>query len=166
MSTTGTGGSMEWLGLAPRARLLFYLQSLSRFVFFWLPVVVVGGSYLTLEAGLMYGLGTSALVLFVLVVVSIWMPSLSFERWSYALRDVDLLIASGVFFRSITSVPTNRIQHVDVRQGPLEQWLGLSRVLVYTASGMGADGVIPGLNVETAEALRDQLVRTEGDGGV
>jgi membrane protein YdbS with pleckstrin-like domain len=157
---------MEWLGLAPRARLLFYLQSLSRFVFFWLPVVVVGGSYLTLEAGLMYGLGTSALVLFVLVVVSIWMPSLSFERWSYALRDVDLLIASGVFFRSITSVPTNRIQHVDVRQGPLEQWLGLSRVLVYTASGMGADGVIPGLNVETAEALRDQLVRTEGDGGV
>jgi membrane protein YdbS with pleckstrin-like domain len=63
-------------------------------------------------------------------------------------------------------VPTNRIQHVDVRQGPLEQWLGLSRVLVYTASGMGADGVIPGLNVETAEALRDQLVRTEGDGGV
>lgn len=157
---------MEWSGLAPRARLLFYLQSLSRFLFFWLPLVVVAGGYLTLEAGLTYGLGTSALVLFAVVVMSIWMPSLTYERWSYALRDVDLLIASGVLFRSITSVPTNRIQHVDVRQGPLEQWLGLSRVLVYTASGMGADGVIPGLEVETAEALRDQLVRTEGDGGV
>jgi hypothetical protein len=37
---------------------------------------------------------------------------------------------------------------------------------VFTASGAGADGVIPGLALEVAQALRDQLVAFEGDDGV
>lgn len=158
--------NMIWLRLAPKARLLFYLQSLTRFVFFWLPMVAAMGAYLSVEVSLVTGLGVSGMVLFALFLISLWMPSLAYERWSYALRDLDLLISRGVLIRVVTAVPTSRIQHVDVRQGPVEQWLGLARVLVYTASGMGADGEIPGLELERAEALRDQLVQSEGDDGV
>jgi membrane protein YdbS with pleckstrin-like domain len=55
---------------------------------------------------------------------------------------------------------------VDLKQGPLEQWMGLTRVQIYTASGMGADGVIPGMALGLAESLRDQLVSVVGDDGV
>ena len=66
----------------------------------------------------------------------------------------------------MTSIALTRIQHVDMRQGPLEQWMGLARVQVFTASGMGADGSIPGLKFEQAQRLRDQLLQFEGDDGV
>ena len=45
--------------------------------------------------------------------------------------------------------------------------MGLARVQVFTASGIGGDGVIPGLALVDAEALRDQLVQLGGgDDGV
>jgi membrane protein YdbS with pleckstrin-like domain len=150
---------MELHPLAPRARLLFHLQALSRLFFAWLPMI----------GGLAFGLGAlwqvfGALVIagalaVLALVVSVWMPSLAFDRWGYLLRDEDLLIARGVLVRRVTTIPTHRIQHVDTQQGPLEQWLGLARVQVHTASGLGADGVIPGLWHDDAEALRDALVQ-------
>lgn len=116
--------------------------------------------------GLMWAFGVTTGWLLVLLLLTLWMPALAHQRWAYALRGEDLLISRGVLFRVITAIPTQRIQHVDVRQGPLEQWLGLSRVQIHTASGVGADGVIPGLETATAEALRDQLVAATGDDGV
>jgi membrane protein YdbS with pleckstrin-like domain len=55
---------------------------------------------------------------------------------------------------------------VDTRQGPLERVFGLSRLLVFTAAGMSADGSIPGLRTDEAERLRDLLSRRGGDDGV
>jgi len=37
---------------------------------------------------------------------------------------------------------------------------------IYTASGMGADGVIPGLEREAAAEMRSQLIAVGGDDGV
>ena len=104
--------------------------------------------------------------LFFLFLVAVWYPSLSFERWGYVLRADELLIRRGVLIRTITAIPVNRIQHVDTRQGPIEQWMGLARIQIHTASGVGADGMIPGLKLDVAEQLRDQLVDVEGDDGV
>ena len=155
-----------WNTLAPRARLLFYLQAFSRLVLFWLPVTLV----LTLALAA-YWRATGALAvgvgwLLLQFLAAVWLPSLSFDRWAWALRPEDLLIARGVWMRSITAIPVSRIQHVDTRQGPIEQWLGLARVQIHTASGVGSDGVIPGLEKAEAETLRDQLLRVSGDGGV
>ena len=152
--------------LAPRARVLFHIQALMSLVLFQGPFSVGAAIALGLIApfsAVAIGLG---LWLFFLFLLAVWYPSFVFDRWGYALREDDLLIARGVLVRRVTAIPTNRIQHVDMRQGPLEQWMGLARVQVYTASGMGADGVIPGLWLEDAEDLRDRLVRLEGDSGV
>ena len=105
----------------------------------------------------------AGLLAFVLFAAAVWLPSLSFDRWGYLLRADDLLIVRGVLVRRVTTIPMHRIQHVDTQQGPLEQWLGLARVHVHTASGLGADGVIPGLLLGDAEALRDVLVRRSRD---
>ena len=53
-----------------------------------------------------------------------------------------------------------------LRAEPIERGLGLSNLLIYTASTMSADGAVPGLTAETADTLRDELARRGGDDGV
>ena len=152
--------------MAPRGRILFHLQALSRWSFFWLPVSVAAGVGLSFVMPALWSILGASLFAFSLFLLALWYPTWAFERWGYSLRDDDLVIARGVLVRHIVAIPTSRIQHVDTRQGPIEQWLGLARLQVYTASGMGADGVIPGLDLDDADDLRDRLVRIEGDDGV
>jgi len=156
----------EFTKLDPRARLLFYLQSFSRLFFFWAPVSLVGTVAGSVWWSAMYATFAAMVWMFFLFIMAVWYPLLSWERWGYALRQRELLIRRGVLIQTITAIPTNRIQHVDTRQGPIEQWLGLARLQVHTASGIGADGMIPGLELAVAERLRDQLVESKGDDGV
>ena len=100
-----------------------------------------------------------------LMLALVW-PALAWKHYRFAVREHDLLVCSGVLFKRWSSVPLNRIQHVDVRQGPVERMLGLSRLLVFTAAGMSADGSIPGLDDDTTRLLRDELWRRGGDDGV
>ena len=152
--------------LDPRAVQLWRLAGLVRLGVFWLPVALgVGGALGLLVSGPL-GFVVSTLILGVAGLLALIWPSLAYTRFRYALREHDLLVERGVLFRAWTSVPYDRIQHVDTRQGPLERALGLSRVLVFTASGLGADASIPGLDEGTAADLRDLLSRRGGDDGV
>lgn len=158
--------------LHPRVVNLWRLQALVSFATFFLPVsvVVAGGLYTVLGMGaaLAAAIGSMALLLLVLLIVQVgvW-PPLSYDRFRYAVRERDLWVARGVLFRQQSVIPHARIQHVDTRQGPLESIFGLSRLLVYTASGMAADGGIPGLSTATAHALRDDLAgRVGGEDGL
>ncbi len=158
--------------LDPRVVNLWRLQALVSFATFFLPVALVsaGGLVTVLGMGvaLAAALGSIALLLLVLLIVQvgIW-PPLSYDRFRYAVRDQDLWVARGVLFRQQSVIPHARIQHVDTRQGPLERLFGLSRLLVYTASGMAADGGIPGLDAAKAHALRDDLAgRVGGEDGL
>ena len=152
--------------LAGRARWLFHLQGLWRLVA--LAPVLLGGTVTALIFGVpwMWTVGLGLAAGLVLTLWSLWMPSLAYDRWGYAVTDEELLIQHGVLFRELTAIPITRVQHVDTHQGPLEQLFGLARVHVYTASGMGADGIIPGLEPEVADALRDRLIKAGGDDGV
>lgn len=156
-----------WVGLAPRARFLFHLQALVRLALFQLPstAALVALGVATIGAAPSFAVG--GLLAVVQLVSALWMPTLSFDRWRWRVRELDLEVERGVWVRRATSVPLCRIQHVDVQQGVFEQWLGLARVAVHTASGLGADGVIPGLEHDDALDLRDALVaRGDGDDGV
>jgi membrane protein YdbS with pleckstrin-like domain len=144
--------------LAPAARWLFHLQALARLVLFWLPAVTFGVVLGALFWDAVPSIVLGGSFLFVQFVLALWWPYLTWQRWGWALSDEELVIARGVLFRSLTAIPVGRVQHVDVRQGPIEQALGLARVIVHTASGLGGDGIVPGLEAADAEALRDRLV--------
>jgi membrane protein YdbS with pleckstrin-like domain len=158
--------------LDPRVVNLWRLQALVSFGTFFFPVALVcaGALFTVLGAGAallasLVSIGT-LLVVLLIVQVLLW-PPLSYDRFRYAVRDQDLWVARGVLFRQQSVIPHARIQHVDTRQGPLERIFGLSRLLVYTASGMAADGGIPGLDSATAHALRDDLAgRVGGEDGL
>lgn len=152
--------------LDPKVTWLWRAQAAVRMLMFWGPIA----------AGAGYGAGTlggvavgfivgGAMLLFFLALAMVW-PALQYEHFRYAIRDHDLLVQRGVLFRRRSSIPHNRIQHVDTQQGPIERAFGLSNVAVYTAAGMSADGSIPGLSTQLAESIRDELARRGGDDGV
>ncbi|HEX8702441.1 MAG TPA: PH domain-containing protein [Myxococcaceae bacterium] len=148
--------------LSSGALTLFRLEGLIRAGIVGLTACVVAlslwltdhgiGAVVALAVGAVLGLG-----------LCVWYPSKAWRSWGYAVREHDLLITGGVVVRQLVSIPAGRIQHVDIQQGPIERAMGLARVRVYTASGGGADGVIPALTMEAADALRERLVRREAE---
>lgn len=153
--------------LDPRAITLWRLQRLIRLFTFGLPVAVaVGWGTHQLTDQLAVAVALGGLVALWYTVMAILWPALAWRHYRYAVREHDLLVQSGVLFRRWSAIPLSRIQHVDTRQGPVERALGLSRLLVYTAAGMSADGSIPGLAEDDVRRLRDELARRGGDDGV
>lgn len=75
----------------------------------------------------------------------------------YALRENDVSYKAGLFFYSMTSVPFNRVQHIEVYQSPLARLFDLGEVKIYTAGGSSSDISIPGLTVEDAHRLKDHI---------
>jgi membrane protein YdbS with pleckstrin-like domain len=87
-------------------------------------------------------------------------PPLRYRRWSYALRERDVLISKGAVFFVQQVIPFDRIQFVESRQGPLDRLFELTQVVLYTAAGRA--GHVPGLSSSQAEALREELSRVAG----
>ncbi len=152
--------------LNPRVKWLWRAQSMLRLAMFWLPVSLAAGYGVSSVAGQ----GAAAVVVGTILglagMMALLWPALRFQHFHYSVREHDLLVERGVLVRRKSSIPHNRIQHVDTRQGPIERVFGLSSLAVYTAAGMSADGSIPGLATEQAERIRDELSRRGGDDGV
>lgn len=160
--------------LDERARALFQLQGLGTLLAFWVPacgLLLVGLLLLGPLAGAPVPFPVAALAAGGLFVVQalralLW-PYLAAPRWGWRLEPDVFLVRRGVWLRTVVAIPRARVQHVDLRQGPLEQLVGLSRLQVHTASGLGADGTVPGLDPDVAESLRRELVAgARGDDGV
>jgi membrane protein YdbS with pleckstrin-like domain len=109
-----------------------------------------------LTPGLITGL-TAALTLLLALV---W-PTLRYRYWRWQIEPDRVRIQKGVVWRSRSLIPRVRVQHVDTRSSPLQRWLGLSSLIIYTAGTRGADAEIPGLAAEDAERLRDELAQLE-----
>lgn len=81
-------------------------------------------------------------------------PSISVPRKGYALRDKDIIYKSGVFWRTVTAIPFNRIQHVEKSSTPLDRRFDIATLQLFTAGGSGGDLKIHGLSATVAEQLR------------
>ncbi|MEZ5376924.1 MAG: PH domain-containing protein [Acidimicrobiales bacterium] len=99
------------------------------------------------------GVGAILLVLG-LTAIAVVATRVSFRHWGYLVREQDLTVCHGVLNRTVTSVSFNRVQHASVNSGPLERWLGLATLRVFTAGGVGADVTIEGLRQADAAALQ------------
>ena len=76
-------------------------------------------------------------------------------------------VRKGVWWRSAVTIPSRRVQHTDVAQGPLMRRHGIATLVVHTAGTRYATVEIPGLLHATATSLRDFLIRlnTTDEGG-
>ena len=72
----------------------------------------------------------------------------------YALREHDLNYQSGLLFKSLVSQPILRIQHIEIKRGPIERKYDLATLQVFSAGGISYTFTIPGLEHENAIQLR------------
>ena len=82
----------------------------------------------------------------------------SVARFRAVLLPDGLLVVRGVWWQSETFVPRARVQHTDVRQGPLGRQLGVATLKVFTAGSHMSVIEVPGLRHASALALRDALL--------
>jgi putative membrane protein len=79
-----------------------------------------------------------------------------YHTMRYKFTDEGISMSWGILFRHQIIVNYARIQDIHLRSNFVERWLGLSRVLVQTASGnAGAELTLEGL--QEFEAVRDFL---------
>lgn len=78
---------------------------------------------------------------------------------TYALRELDLNYSSGLFFRKTVSQPITRIQHIELKRGPIERQVGLATLQVFSAGGATHTFEIPGLPVDVAQKLRHFILQ-------
>lgn len=110
-----------------------------------------------------YGITLGAIA--VLWLMNIIVSLKAFPKKKYALRERDVLFTKGLLWSVRTSVPFNRIQHAELKQGPLERLFKLHSLKIFTAGGQSSDLVIPGLPEETATRLKEFVLgKTAIDG--
>jgi membrane protein YdbS with pleckstrin-like domain len=101
-----------------------------------------------------------AIIISLISIWIIWYHAISFHYMGYAVRQKDISFKSGWLWRSMTTVPFNRVQHCDIKQGLIDRWFGLSKLTIYTAGGQSTDLMIPGLLPETAERLKAYILKS------
>lgn len=93
-------------------------------------------------------------VLAVAIIYSVLITFFGFPRKGYLVRENDISFHKGIITYKLTTVPFNRIQHVEVNQGILAKLFKLSSVKLFTAGGNASDLSIPGLPAEVAHKLK------------
>lgn len=98
------------------------------------------------------------------VACHLW-PAVRYRHTRYRLDAHGVTIRRGVVWRTVTSVPTSRVQHTDVLRGPVERYFDLATLIIHTAGTRNASVVLSGLGHRAALALRDRLMEAGGGGG-
>ncbi len=122
--------------------------------------VIVGGLY---KPSLRYEMIAGWLAITVVWIWhSFWYPARRYRAWGYRVAAQVLETRSGRLFQVTRLLPLNRLQHVDLQQGPFERSLGLARLILHTAGSHEASISVLGLAHVDAVRLRDHLVSRGG----
>jgi putative membrane protein len=106
-----------------------------------------------------------ALALFTVLAGGLY---LYWRRFEFRVGTSEIRIDSGIFSRTHRSIPFDRIQDVDITQGPVARLLGIAKVKFETGAAGGRDtdeGVLHAIRLERAQELR-ALVRAHRSGAV
>ncbi|GAA2044558.1 hypothetical protein GCM10009819_34470 [Agromyces tropicus] len=115
-------------------------------------VLLVVGAWFALPWATWAGIAVAAIA-----VVSIAFEPRRVRSIGYRRRADDLVFRRGIMFQRQVAVPYGRMQLVDLTRGPVSRALGLADLKFVTAAAATAV-TLPGLPLEDAERLRDELV--------
>ncbi len=72
------------------------------------------------------------------ILYTIIAPPIRFKRYRYMIAKDRIEIIEGLFFIRRTIIPIDRIYQIDVRKGPLDNAVGVEKVIVTTAGSSAA----------------------------
>lgn len=130
------------------------------------------GSFGLIAAGAYFGisgrwwlLGLMTLLYVAVTLLTLW---LRWIRFSYRVTDEDIVIESGLISTQHRAIPFERIQDVNIEQGPIARMIGIARLKLETgaaASGGVEEGVLDAVSLARADALRDRIRAYRATGG-
>lgn len=128
---------------------------------FFLLLLGASGFYLPLseKSSLLLEYKTVVLggsVFFSLLLLGLNMAGVS--KKGYAVREHDIVYKSGLLSQKQTTIPFNRVQHVEIYEGVLLRLFGLCRIEFFTAGGSLGDLKIPGLPLAEANKIRNYVI--------
>lgn len=133
---------------------------------FELPIVVVGLTLVFSVPPLRSSAATGPGFLILGAVLAF----LSFVAWfayksasviRYAVRQHDIIVHSGVYWKKETVQPIRRIQHVEQLQGPVDKRFGLFKLKLFSAGTGHFTFEIPGLDAERAASIKQHISNFE-----
>ena len=149
-----------WQPLPPRARTLFVIGNLIGFGISALLTLIPTGLLLPRSAQqLALALG----VLVLLPALGVWLAHKRYRYTRWLLDGDGFALRRGRLWQSETRVPATRVQHLDLKRGPLERRFGLSTLVIHTAGTRNSSVTVQGLDHGDAERLRDHLARQPDD---
>ncbi|GAB2627027.1 PH domain-containing protein [Novilysobacter erysipheiresistens] len=89
----------------------------------------------------------------------LWYGLNQYRRTSWRLDDEGLAVRRGKLWQRETRVPASRVQHLDLKRGPLQRRRELATLVVHTAGTRHSAVTVPHLDAADAERLRDRLGR-------
>lgn len=106
-----------------------------------------------------YGLAGFPAGALVGALLGAWVGWRRHRRTFWRLDAQALGVRRGHLWHSESRVPVSRVQHLDLRRGPLQRTAGLATLVVHTAGTRMNTVAITGLELADAERLRDRLAR-------
>lgn len=157
----GTPGD-GWQALPRRARRLFIASTALSFAMPMLGTSValafsassLPHVWMFVLAGLLLGAAFGA-----------WLGNTRWRRTQWRLDADGFALRRGRLWQTETRVPASRVQHLDIKRGPLERRYALATLVVHTAGTRHSAVTVSGLDHDDAERLRDRLARQTDDGG-
>lgn len=147
---------VELQGLQPSYRYVLFMRSIFSTITLFLGFILFTSLFLKWSF-LVLALGFGGLVIY--GISSLVLNYLAFGKKGYAIREKDIIYKSGLLWKRQIVIPFSRIQHCQIKEGPIDSLLELARLDIYTAGGSGSDLVIPGLRPQEALELRNLIIK-------
>jgi membrane protein YdbS with pleckstrin-like domain len=151
-----------WQALPARSRPLFLVGAV-------LPLGVlglIGGALVALVAStrldvdrLTLVVASAALAGFGAALFGLWLGTKQYRHTAWRLDAHGLALRRGRLWQRETRVPASRVQHLDIKRGPLQRGRDLATLVVHTAGTRHSSVTVPHLDAGDAERLRDRLGR-------
>jgi len=119
-----------------------YLLIVILFGFIWWMIPVVALAFLIdIWVGVAAALSSFVPLIIVVAVVLYWIPRF-YSSIKYVLDDDDVTVTRGVWWKTKSVVPYNRITNINIYQGPISRHFQLAKLAIQTAgfSGVSSSG--------------------------
>lgn len=105
---------------------------------------------------------TKTIFLYIIIFISaiiLLFSIIAFFRYFFYLKDGELIVQKGVFQRSVTNIPFERIQTINFEQNLLHQLFGVVKLEIDTAGSKGNEFSFAALDKSLASALREKILK-------
>jgi hypothetical protein len=116
------------------------LFTIGGFLCWMIPLVAVAFS-LGMLTGVVAALSSFVPLLIAVAIILYWIPKFH-SSINYVLEDDEIIVTKGVWWKTKSIVPYNRITNINIYQGPISRHFGLGKLSIQTAgfSGVSSSG--------------------------